>query len=202
MDLMSTLVDLLDRLQARPMWPDSELTKPSAGIATTADRRAISGEDVPSRNNRETPTTQCEWPHTEGHCNGQLYAPHRSPLGGGSHTEGQDIPNSTHFPIRITAPQVMIVSPLSSYYLKGQLAGQHSKILVDTGSPLSRQTSGSIWMHWASPQLWNNYTLNSSWQSPAVTAWHSLYTPQVRWKSLPSWSDCGWQYNSNSELTL
>ena len=88
MDLMSTLVDLLDRLQARPMWPDSELTKPSAGIATTADRRAISGEDVPSRNNRETPTAQCEWPHTEGHCNGQLYAPHRSPLGGGSHTEG------------------------------------------------------------------------------------------------------------------
>ena len=60
---------------------------------------------------------------------------------------GQDIPNFTHFPIRDTAPQVMIVSPLSSYYLKGQLAGQHSEIVIDTGSPSSGQTSGSIWMN-------------------------------------------------------
>ena len=50
---------------------------------------------------------------------------------------GQDAPNSTHLPTRDTAPQVMVVSPLSSYYLKGQLAGQHSKILLDTGSALT-----------------------------------------------------------------
>ena len=31
----------------------------------------------------------------------------------------------------------MVVSPLSSYYVKGQLAGQHSKILLDTGSALT-----------------------------------------------------------------
>ena len=49
---------------------------------------------------------------------------------------GQDTSNSTHLPTRNTASQVMVVTSLSSYYLKGQLAGQHSKILLDTCSAL------------------------------------------------------------------
>ena len=55
----------------------------------------------------------------------------------GNTPRGQDASNSTQLLIRDTAPQVMIVSPPLSYYLKGQLASRHSKILVDTGSALT-----------------------------------------------------------------
>ena len=64
---------------------------PRKCIATTVDRRAISGEDVPSQNNRETATPRCERPHTEGHLQWPTLHATQKPPGWRGHTlRGQD----------------------------------------------------------------------------------------------------------------
>ena len=49
---------------------------------------------------------------------------------------GKDAANP-HLPTGDATPQVMVVSPLASYFLNGQLAGRPARILVDTGSALT-----------------------------------------------------------------
>lgn len=88
---------------------------PNQSCASTVDRRAISGEVLPSLNSWEmqllsvrghmlkgtvsaNPTHHAEGPGVEGHM-----------------PRGKDAANPTHLPTGDATPQVMVVSPLASY---------------------------------------------------------------------------------------
>ena len=88
---------------------------PNQSSASTADRRVISGEVLPSLNSLEmqpfgvrghtlrgtvmaNPTHHAESPGVEGHM-----------------PRGKDAANPTHLPTGDATPQVMVISPMASY---------------------------------------------------------------------------------------
>ena len=85
---------------------------------------------TPRGNVTANPTHHAEAPGVEG----------RTP-------RGKDAANPTHMPCYTDAtPQVIVVSPLSLYFLKGQLADRPVRILVNSGSALTLVQT-DLWQH-------------------------------------------------------